>query len=68
MKLLSCPARRSLEAYGGGQAQEMTLAEYASWWRCHKAGEADARQLLYLKDWHFASEFPGYQVRCISLA
>jgi hypothetical protein len=22
-----------------------------------------AQQLLYLKDWHFVAEFPGYQVR-----
>ncbi|KAL3152640.1 hypothetical protein ABBQ32_001654 [Trebouxia sp. C0010 RCD-2024] len=38
---------------------DMTLADFADWWRMHKAGQ-DAR-LLYLKDWHFANEFPHYK-------
>lgn len=38
----------------------MSVSEYVSWWRRHKAGEDD--RLLYLKDWHFANEFPGYKV------
>ena len=38
----------------------MSLREYADWWRQHKAGTSV--RLLYLKDWHFVSEFPGYQV------
>ncbi|KAL3142171.1 hypothetical protein ABBQ38_002528 [Trebouxia sp. C0009 RCD-2024] len=38
---------------------DMTLAEFAEWWRMHKAGQ-DTR-LLYLKDWHFAHEFPHYK-------
>ena len=37
----------------------MTLADFAEWWRMHKAGQ-DTR-LLYLKDWHFANEFPHYK-------
>jgi hypothetical protein len=57
-----CGIYRAVEGYGAGQRQEMSLAEYASWWRRHKAGEPDAQQLLYLKDWHFASEFPSHQV------
>lgn len=35
----------------------MTIAEFADWWAQHKAGASDGR-LLYLKDWHFAAEFP----------
>ena len=38
----------------------MSLAEYLKWWQQHKAGLDD--RLLYLKDWHFVNEFPGYQV------
>ena len=38
----------------------MSLAEYLRWWQQHKAGLDD--RLLYLKDWHFVNEFPGYQV------
>ena len=38
---------------------DMTVAQFADWWTKRKAGE-DAR-LLYLKDWHFAAEFPGYK-------
>ena len=37
----------------------MTVAEFAHWWKMHKAGQDD--RLLYLKDWHFANEFPSYQ-------
>ena len=37
---------------------DMTVAEFADWWRMHKAGK-DSR-LLYLKDWHFANQFPAY--------
>ena len=48
------------DAYGGGRRRELSLHEYAEWWRQHKAGAGG--HLLYLKDWHFASEFPGYQV------
>ena len=48
------------DAYGGGRRREMSLREYAEWWRQHKAGASG--RLLYLKDWHFASEFPEYQV------
>ena len=45
---------------GAARRREMSLREYAEWWRQHKAGAGG--RLLYLKDWHFASEFPGYQV------
>ena len=38
----------------------MSLAGYLRWWQQHKAGLDD--RLLYLKDWHFVNEFPGYQV------
>lgn len=38
---------------------DMTVAEFAQWWRSHKAGQDD--RLLYLKDWHFANEFPNYK-------
>ena len=50
----------------------MALSEYMAWWRSSKAQQqaqqAQAQQarrqhgsqLLYLKDWHCASEFPGY--------
>ena len=48
------------DAYGGDRRQEMSLHEYTAWWRQHKAGGGG--RLLYLKDWHFASEFPGYKV------
>jgi hypothetical protein len=37
---------------------DMTVAEFAQWWKMHKAGQDD--RLLYLKDWHFANEFPDY--------
>ncbi len=37
---------------------DMTVAEFAHWWKMHKAGQDD--RLLYLKDWHFANEFPDY--------
>ncbi len=38
---------------------DMTVAEFAHWWKMHKAGQDD--RLLYLKDWHFANEFPDYK-------
>lgn len=38
---------------------DMTVAEFAQWWKMHKAGQDD--RLLYLKDWHFANEFPDYK-------
>ena len=38
---------------------DMTVAEFAHWWNMHKAGQDD--RLLYLKDWHFANEFPTYK-------
>ena len=41
----------------------MSVSEYASWWRQHKAGEDE--RLLYLKDWHFANEIPGFQVSAL---
>ena len=37
----------------------MRVAEFAQWWKMHKAGQDD--RLLYLKDWHFANEFPDYK-------
>lgn len=37
----------------------MTVAQFAQWWKRHKAGQDD--RLLYLKDWHFANEFPDYK-------
>lgn len=46
--------------YGGGARQRMTLRDYVTWWRRYKAGKAQG--LLYLKDWHFADEFPAYNV------
>ena len=36
----------------------MTFGEYAAYWRQRD----DDGRLLYLKDWHFANEFPSYQV------
>lgn len=39
---------------------DMTVAEFADWWAKHKAGADDGR-LLYLKDWHYAAEFPDYK-------
>ncbi|DBA81219.1 TPA: hypothetical protein ACH3X2_007033 [Trebouxia sp. C0005] len=38
---------------------DMTVAEFAQWWKMHKAGQDD--RLLYLKDWHFTNEFPDYK-------
>eukprot|EP00884_Botryococcus_braunii_P006407 jgi/Botrbrau1/15768/Bobra.4_1s0130.2 len=50
---------KSGDSYGGSQRQEMALREYSSWWRRKKLGrETNA---LYLKDWHFAHEFPHYK-------
>ena len=46
---------------GCGERCELSLHEYAAWWRRRAAGqEAGA---LYVKDWHFAAEFPDAQVR-----
>ena len=39
----------------------MSLREYAAWWRPRAAGQEDGA--LYVKDWHFAAEFPAAQVR-----
>ena len=36
----------------------MTFGEFAAYWRQRD----DDKRLLYLKDWHFASEFPSYKV------
>ncbi|CAL5220025.1 g1971 [Coccomyxa viridis] len=47
------------DGYGGGRRHEMSLREYAAWWKQDKAGLDD--RLLYLKDWHFVNEFPDYQ-------
>ncbi|KAK9803323.1 hypothetical protein WJX73_002391 [Symbiochloris irregularis] len=44
--------------YGGGARQRMTLRDYVTWWKRYKAGKVQG--LLYLKDWHFADEFPQY--------
>ncbi|KAK9822489.1 hypothetical protein WJX81_002142 [Elliptochloris bilobata] len=42
---------------GCRERRELSLREYAAWWRRRAAGqEAGA---LYVKDWHFAAEFPG---------
>ena len=38
---------------------DMTVVEFAHWWKMHKAGQDD--RLLYLKDWHFAHAFPNYK-------
>lgn len=37
----------------------MKFAQFAHWWKMHKAGQDD--RLLYLKDWHFASQFSDYK-------
>ncbi len=51
---------RRQDGYGGGQRTEVTVREYADWWRGREAGqEADS---LYLKDWHFVNEFPDCKV------
>ena len=63
----------SMEA--GGGPREMSLAEYVAWWRENVpaagaapdgggggSGGGGAAPWLYLKDWHFAAEFPEYQV------
>ena len=39
----------------------MTVAQFADWWALHTAGKAEDGRLLYLKDWHFAAEFPDYK-------
>ena len=61
--------------------KEMTLLEYCRWWRRRKhkhsftlnsskneeeIDDGDER-MLYLKDWHFAKDFPSYDLyRCLS--
>lgn len=57
--LTNIPACSNAEGYGGGKRHEMSLCGYTEWWKQHKAG-LDNR-LLYLKDWHFVTEFPDYQ-------
>lgn len=48
-------------ASGCGERRNVSVREYAAWWRRRAAGlEAGA---LYVKDWHFAAEFPAAQVR-----
>ncbi|KAK9816935.1 hypothetical protein WJX72_007187 [[Myrmecia] bisecta] len=44
---------------GCGSRRDMTVAEFAQYWRRFQAGQE--RDILYLKDWHFANEFPGYK-------
>lgn len=48
-------------AYGEDDIKLMTLSEYVRWWKAreHHDGENPA---WYLKDWHFASEYPSAQV------
>ena len=59
--LIRCATCSRGEAgYGAGQRLELSVSEYVSWWHQHKAGKDE--RLLYLKDWHFAAEFPGYKV------
>lgn len=38
----------------------MALNQYTEWWRECKAGKHEPTK--YLKDWHFAAEFPEHQV------
>ena len=46
------------QAQDNNRRHEMTFAEYAAYWRQRDVDD----RLLYLKDWHFANEFPSYQV------
>ncbi|KDD75597.1 hypothetical protein H632_c599p0, partial [Helicosporidium sp. ATCC 50920] len=48
-------------AYGEDDIKLMTLSEYVRWWKAreHHDGENPA---WYLKDWHFASEYPSAQM------
>ncbi len=46
---------------GCGERRALSLAEYAAWWRGRAAGRE--RGALYVKDWHFAAEFPACQAR-----
>jgi hypothetical protein len=46
--------------YGADVVQEVRLAEYAAWWRQHSGGAPGP--LLYLKDWHYAAEWPQHKV------
>ena len=48
-------------ASGCGERRDMSLREYAAWWRPRAAGQENGA--LYVKDWHFAAEFPAAQVR-----
>jgi len=41
-----------------GRRSEMTVNEYAAWWVSDRAG---GNECLYLKDWTFAAEHPGYR-------
>ncbi len=46
---------------GCGERRELSLHEYAAWWRRRAAGQEHGA--LYVKDWHFAAEFPACQAR-----
>lgn len=46
---------------GCGEHRELSLREYAAWWRRKAAGRESGA--LYVKDWHFDAEFPGCQAR-----
>jgi len=46
---------------GCGERRELSLREYAAWWRRKAAGRESGA--LYVKDWHFDAEFPGCQAR-----
>eukprot|EP00123_Amoebidium_parasiticum_P007037 comp17829_c0_seq2/m.17968 comp17829_c0_seq2/g.17968 ORF comp17829_c0_seq2/g.17968 comp17829_c0_seq2/m.17968 type:complete len:155 (-) comp17829_c0_seq2:937-1401(-) len=41
--------------------KDMTMREYAAWWRQNKQGQTNDGSLLYLKDWHFVNAFPDYR-------
>lgn len=50
--------RRGLSGYSSGKRRHMSFHEFAKIWRSHSSESEN----LYLKDWHFASEFPNYKV------
>lgn len=40
--------------------QEMTMAEYADWWKNHHRDIANDAPIWYLKDWKFVAAYPKY--------
>jgi hypothetical protein len=52
---------KQIKDMGRLETREMSIGEYLEWWKDRPASSSSqVNDLLYLKDWNFCKEFPGY--------